>query len=295
VNESTRYYLELLGITHLRFPTRKTYQREDRRWFLTNFPSSLSLKPLLKQLAVKFTDGDMQILENIKSKFGFVSYSETLRFILREAISKPEEMSTDTSNLDRSGEQMQKWSSVRKGDFEAKMIAPGDHLLVSFENPKELEAIVFSLIQRAFKENNIVLFLVTREEERILIHSLKTRGIGVDYFIKTKELVIIRIDDIFLQSCAESFAPLGEKLRFVQSVVKRRGRAGLCIVGRLAAYYKSLGDYEKCGKIERFWHEQLPKMDGLRISLVCPYESTIPLSLSSSLEEVHSKVLAYPS
>jgi len=162
-----------------------------------------------------------------------------------------------------------------------------DHLAFEFSDHDELSEYISEFMMLGMRKNCINVLVISKEEVSDYLSRLIANGINVGDLMNSEDLVVCTHDEIYQDvKIGSSFEPVLGYLNKLHDLVKRKKKSGLCIVGTIAGNLENDGNHEECIKIERSWHEIIPKFE-IPIRLICPYQS-----LTDS-ETIQSSVLCH--
>ncbi|MGD1834439.1 MAG: MEDS domain-containing protein [Nitrososphaeraceae archaeon] len=189
--------------------------------------------------------------------------------------------------LDEQEKQLNNMESIN--DFIVEM-KEGDHILVTYNNNKQLSEIISSSMQRSLDKNQLfVLFLSKQEEEFCLQAMEKIRG-DIASLLNNQEIIISHTEDHYI---GENYSIQSFFSRFdeIKQIAIKKSKSGLNIIATLEDNLFRQQKHDEAIKIESQCHKSRYTSD-IPITLMCLYKS-IPEKFENISLENHDLIIKH--
>jgi DcmR-like sensory protein len=151
-----------------------------------------------------------------------------------------------------------------------------DHFAFIYTDELQIGEVISDFVKRGLDYGQINVFFCTVDEAQRFSNSLKRSGVEVDKLLASSEIVIVPID-VLLQE--EQFSVItdtvSDHLEVLSNLVRKNGKKGLNIVGRIAGNLAKQGRDQDVLSMEKFWIETV-RSSNIPITLLWPYEYLYP-------------------
>ena len=166
-----------------------------------------------------------------------------------------------------------------------------DHLAFEFSDNDELGEYISEFMMLGMRKNCLNILVISKEEIDEYHNMLISNGISVKDLVHSEDLIVCSHDEIYQdRKIGSSFDPVIGYLEKVHQLAIKKKKSGLCIVGTIAGNLENNNNHTDCIKIERAWHEIIPKYE-MPIRLICPYKSLSDIKTIESLVLTHNNGL----
>lgn len=162
-----------------------------------------------------------------------------------------------------------------------------DHLAFAVRNNNDFGNHLSEFIMQGLKMNLLNVMIVSEREAQKYVELLKQNGINALDLINSQDIIILSHEEIFGKVKFGTIEPILKRVGKLTSIVKAKKKSGMNVIGTIAGTLASTGQHEQCIKLEKIWHESIPKFE-VPIRVVCPYHTPISSEIVDSLVLNHT-------
>lgn len=134
---------------------------------------------------------------------------------------------------------------------------------------------------------NLLNIMIVYEKEAKKYVELKQNGISAHELINSQDIIILSHEEVFGKAEFGTVEPILNQVSKLVDIVKTKKKSGMNVIGTIAGTLASTGQHDQCLKLEKIWHESIPKFE-VPIRVVCPYHTPIHSEIIDSLVLNHT-------
>lgn len=162
-----------------------------------------------------------------------------------------------------------------------------DHLAFTVYDEDDFGGQLSEFIIRGLGMNLLNIMIVSEKEAKKYVELLKQNGISAHELINSQDIIILSHEEIFGKAKFGTVEPILNQVSKLIDIVKIKKKSGMNVIGTIAGTLAHIGQHDQCLKLEKIWHESIPKFE-VPIRVVCPYHTPIHSEILDSLVLNHT-------